>query len=134
VVERMSSALQHRGPDAGGLCSFSSCVLGHRRLSILDLSDAANQPMFSADGTIAVVFNGEIYNFQELRSRLQMRGHTFRTTSDTEVLLALYIEEQEAMLEGLNGMFGFAIWDEQRGRLFLARDRLGKKPLYYSQR
>jgi asparagine synthase (glutamine-hydrolysing) len=134
VLERMTSALQHRGPDAGGMHSFPSCVLGHRRLSILDLSDAANQPMISDDGTTALVFNGEIYNFQELRNELETRGHTFRTSSDTEVLLALYLEKPEAMLEKLNGMFSFAIWDERRRRLLLARDRLGKKPLYYHTR
>jgi len=106
-------------------------VLGHRRLSILDLSDAANQPMLSPDGRIALVFNGEIYNFRELRRDLESRGHTFRTRSDTEVLLELYIDQQESMLEMLNGMFSLAIWDERQGRALLARDRVGKKPLYY---
>ncbi len=134
VVERMTLALEHRGPDAEGLSNFSSCVLGHRRLSILDLSDAANQPMLSPDGMTALVFNGEIYNFQELRGELKTLGYAFRTSSDTEVLLALYLEVGEAMLENLNGMFSLAIWDERQQRLLLARDRLGKKPLYYHWR
>jgi asparagine synthase (glutamine-hydrolysing) len=133
VVETMNARLLHRGPDMGDACSFEGCVLGHRRLSILDLSDAAKQPMISEDGSIAVVFNGEIYNFQEIRDRLAAKGHTFRTRSDTEVLLELYRDRQDAMLDELNGMFAFAIWDAARKRLLLARDRLGKKPLYYSQ-
>lgn len=134
VVEAMNERLMHRGPDMGGTCSFQGCVLGHRRLSILDLSNAAKQPMFSEDGSIAIVFNGEIYNFQELRERLLSRGYTFRTSSDTEVLLELYRDRQDAMLDELNGMFAFAIWDDTRKRLLLARDRLGKKPLYYAVR
>jgi len=134
VVESMALGLRHRGPDAGGTCSFASCVLGHRRLSILDLSDSANQPMLSEDGLTALVFNGEIYNFMELRAVLESRGHRFRTSSDTEVLLELYLEEGEAMLEKLNGMFSLAVWDEREQRLFMARDRVGKKPLYYCWR
>jgi len=127
----MNHALRHRGPDTGGEFSFTSCILGHRRLSILDLSDAARQPMLSADGMVALVFNGEIYNFQELRSELEGRGQIFHTRSDTEVLLGLYLDSQESMLDKLNGMFSFAIWDERNKRLILARDRMGKKPLYY---
>jgi asparagine synthase (glutamine-hydrolysing) len=130
-VEMMTSRLVHRGPDAGGTCSFESCALGHRRLSIIDLSEAANQPMFSHDHSVAIVFNGEIYNFGELRSELESEGHVFKTNSDTEVLLELYLEKKYAMLEHLNGMFSFAIWDDRVKSLFLARDRLGKKPLYY---
>jgi asparagine synthase (glutamine-hydrolysing) len=133
VVESMNARLIHRGPDMGGTCSFEGCVLGHRRLSILDLSDAAKQPMISEDGSTAIVFNGEIYNFQEIRDRLVSKGYTFRTRSDTEVLLELYRDRQDAMLDELNGMFAFAIWDVARRRLLLARDRLGKKPLYYSR-
>ena len=91
-------------------------------------------PCFRSDGMIALVFNGEIYNFQEIRSRLESAGHRFRTRSDTEVILELYIEKQEALVEDLNGMFSIAIWDERKKSLFLARDRLGKKPLYYHQR
>lgn len=133
VLEAMSHALEHRGPDAGGACEFESCALGHRRLSILDLSDAANQPMLSIDGMTALVFNGEIYNFMELRQDLEAVGHRFRTRSDTEVLLELYLDEQRAMVERLNGMFSFAIWDQRKKELVLARDRVGKKPLYYFQ-
>ncbi|MGO8879888.1 MAG: asparagine synthase (glutamine-hydrolyzing) [Desulfomonilaceae bacterium] len=132
VAQMMTDALAHRGPDAGGLCKFRSCALGHRRLSIIDLTDGANQPMLADDGLTAIVFNGEIYNFKELRDSLESRGAKFRTNSDTEVLLRLYISKQEQMLPLLNGMFSFAIWDDRRRRLFLARDRLGKKPLYYS--
>jgi asparagine synthase (glutamine-hydrolysing) len=130
-VEKMTERLRHRGPDMGGMHSFPNAVLGHRRLSILDLSDAARQPMLSEDGRTAVVFNGEIYNFRRLRSRLEDRGHRFRTSSDTEVILRLYLEKGEEMLEDLNGMFSLAIWEEGPRKLLLARDRLGKKPLYY---
>ena len=132
ILERMTKALTHRGPDAGGLCKFRDCALGHRRLSIIDLTESANQPMFSDDGLIAIVFNGEIYNFKELRKLLESKGDIFRTRSDTEVLLRLYINMKERMLSRLNGMFSVAIWDDKEKRLFLARDRVGKKPLYYS--
>ncbi len=127
----MTRTLAHRGPDAGGTCEFESCALGHRRLSILDLSVSANQPMISRDGMTAMVFNGEIYNFKQLRKKLEARGHRFRTRSDTEVLLELYLEEQRSMMDELNGMFSFAVWDQNKKELILARDRLGKKPLYY---
>jgi len=130
-VREMTRRMTHRGPDMEGVCSFSACVLGHRRLSILDLSDSARQPMISEDGAVALTFNGEIYNFRELRSGLDAHGHRFKTTSDTEVLLALYQEKKEALLDDLNGMFSFAVWDEREQRLMLARDRMGKKPLYY---
>ncbi|MEW6531002.1 MAG: asparagine synthase (glutamine-hydrolyzing) [Thermodesulfobacteriota bacterium] len=130
-VREMTRRMTHRGPDMEGLSSFSACVLGHRRLSILDLSDSARQPMISENGTVALIFNGEIYNFRELKSQLEAHGYRFKTTSDTEVLLALYQEKKEALLDDLNGMFSFAIWDEQEQRLMLARDRMGKKPLYY---
>ena len=132
TVEDMTQALFHRGPDMGGITTFPLCTLGHRRLSILDLSDAARQPMLSPDGLTALVFNGEIYNFQELRACLTIRGSRFRTRSDTEVILELYREMGESLVHQLNGMFSFGIWDESRKRLVLARDRLGKKPLYYS--
>ncbi|MFA6222459.1 MAG: asparagine synthase (glutamine-hydrolyzing) [Desulfomonilaceae bacterium] len=132
TLNRMTEALRHRGPDAEGTCRFEKCALGHRRLSIIDLTEAANQPMFSDDGLQAIVFNGEIYNFRELREFLESKGHRFRTQSDTEVLLRLYIEKKDELLPYLNGMFSFAIWDDKEQRLFLARDRMGKKPLYYS--
>lgn len=134
TVEDMTRALLHRGPDMGGTVSFLSCILGHRRLSILDLSESARQPMLSDDGLAALVFNGEIYNFRQLRSHLEGLGHTFRTRSDTEVILELYRDRDESFLDQLNGMFSFAVWDERQRRLVLARDRLGKKPLYYTLR
>ena len=132
VLKNMTDALAHRGPDAGGCCKFKDCALGHRRLSIIDLSESANQPMLSDDGQTAIVFNGEIYNFKILRQLLESKGQIFRTKSDTEVLLKLYIDQKFTMLTQLNGMFSFAIWDEREKLLFLARDRMGKKPLYYS--
>ncbi len=132
VVEAMCNGMLHRGPDMGGNCTFDACALGHRRLSILDLTDAAKQPMLSADGRAALVFNGEIYNFQELREGLLKRGRTFRTRSDTEVILESYLDNPEDLPETLNGMFSFALWDDVRKKLILARDRVGKKPLYYS--
>ncbi|MDQ1237971.1 MAG: hypothetical protein QG577_155, partial [Thermodesulfobacteriota bacterium] len=131
AVELMNETLIHRGPDMSGISQFEGCILGHRRLSILDLSESARQPMVAPDGSLALVFNGEIYNFLPLRASLEKKGHVFRTTSDSEILLALYQEKQERMLDDLNGMFSFAIWDVERRRLFMARDRLGKKPLYY---
>jgi len=134
VVQAMNSSLRHRGPDMEGICTFPGAVFGHRRLSILDLSEGARQPMLSDDGRTALVFNGEIYNFQELRTALEAKGNRFSTNSDTEVILRLYLEKKEALLEDLNGMFSIAVWDDNEKRLFLARDRLGKKPLYYSCR
>lgn len=132
AVRWMTNRMHTRGPDAEGLWSGEGVVLGHRRLAILDLDARANQPMVSADGRYNIVFNGEIYNFRELRSTLEAEGVAFRTTSDTEVLLALYIREGERMLPRLRGMFAFAIWDTQNRELFLARDPYGIKPLYYT--
>lgn len=132
LVETVCQGMLHRGPDMGGTCTFEACALGHRRLSILDLTDAAKQPMLSADGRAALVFNGEIYNFQELREELIKRGRTFRTRSDTEVILELYLDNPEGLPGTLNGMFSFALWDDVSKKLILARDRVGKKPLYYS--
>lgn len=125
--------MHDRGPDAEGLWSSAGMVLGHRRLAILDLDARANQPMVSADGRYAIVFNGEIYNFRELRRELEADGVAFRTTSDTEVLLTLFAREEERMLPRLRGMFAFAIWDTQSRELFLARDPYGIKPLYYTR-
>ncbi|MBI4179358.1 asparagine synthase (glutamine-hydrolyzing) [bacterium] len=132
-LRRMTLTLERRGPDDMGFFHSGPWHLGHRRLSILDLSAAGHQPMLSEDGRTAVVFNGEIYNFQDLRAWLEGRGYRFRTRTDTEVLLHIYKEEAEASLARLNGMFGFGILDLDRGRLLLARDRAGKKPLYYTR-
>lgn len=132
-VRSMTTRMSLRGPDAEGLWSGKGVVLGHRRLAILDLDARANQPMVSTDGRYAIVFNGEIYNFRELRRALQANGVAFRTTSDTEVLLALFAREGERMLPRLRGMFAFAIWDTQSRELFLARDPYGIKPLYYTR-
>src|SRR5712671_3028224 len=125
-------AMRARGPDGSGVwwSTDRRCGLGHRRLSILDLSDRASQPMASADGRIVVTFNGEIYNYKVLRAELEAAGVHFRTTSDTEALLHLYARDGAAMVHRLRGMFAFAIWDEMRRELFLARDPYGIKPLY----
>jgi asparagine synthase (glutamine-hydrolysing) len=121
-----------RGPDGAGewWSEGARCGLGHRRLSIIDLSQAANQPMLSADGRLAIVFNGEIYNYRELKAELEAQGVRFRTTSDTEVILALYAREGQACAQRLRGMFAFGLWDADRQGLFLARDPYGIKPLY----
>ena len=129
-----TGALRHRGPDDAGVwCRPGGAVtLGHRRLSIIDTGPGGHQPMRSADGSSVIVFNGEIYNHRELREQLERLGHRFSSTSDTEVLLEAYVRWGEDMLEKLVGMFAFAVWDERRHRLFLARDRAGEKPLYYA--
>lgn len=127
----MGNAIAHRGPDASGEYIDDSVGLCHRRLSIIDLSESGKQPMYSNDGKYVIVFNGEIYNFQELREELEADGVSFNTKTDTEVILALYQKEGEQLLHKLNGMFAFALWDIENKHLFLARDRLGKKPLYY---
>ncbi len=131
VLDRFTDALQHRGPDGRGTFVRGNVGLGHRRLKILDLSEAASQPMLSADGNTAIVFNGEIYNFAVLKKNLQAQGHQFHSTGDTEVLLKLYEVYGDACVEKLRGMFAFAIYDSRRQRVLLARDRLGKKPLKY---
>ena len=130
-VRRMNAALTHRGPDAEGLWRSGRAVLGHRRLSIIDLSPEANQPLLNEDATIGVVVNGEIYNFAELREGLVARGHTFRSSSDSEVILHLYEEHGADCVAKLAGMFAFALWDSRAERLLFARDRAGKKPLFY---
>jgi len=132
LVRRMTDAVHHRGPDDEGFYFFGPIGLGHRRLSIIDLN-TGQQPVSNENKTVWIVFNGEIYNYQELREDLVRRGHTFRTASDTEVIVHLYEEYGEACLEKLRGMFAFAIWDENNKSLFLARDRVGIKPLYYCQ-
>ncbi len=131
LVKAMTDAIRHRGPDGEGFHYGAGIALGHRRLAIIDLVTGA-QPMFNATGTVAIVFNGEIYNFQELRQELTARNYRFATNSDTEVIIHAWEEWREGCLERLVGMFAFAIWDEPSRTLFLARDRLGEKPLYYS--
>lgn len=130
-VRRMTDALVHRGPDAGGVWSCVDGVLGHRRLSIIDLSRESDQPFGSTDGRYTIVFNGEIYNYRSLRDRLRALGHDFRTQSDTEVLLNAYREWGPECLHKLEGMFAFAVHDARDGSFFLARDRMGIKPLYH---
>src|SRR5262249_2625938 len=129
ILEAMGQAIAHRGPDGEGFLREPGLGLVHRRLSIIDL-DGGAQPLGNEDGTIQVVFNGEIYNFQELRCRLEARGHAFRTRSDTEVLVHLYEEEGPGLVSFLRGMFAFALWDRPKRRLLLALDRLAIKPLY----
>ena len=128
-------AIAHRGPDDSGVFvdAAAGVGLGHVRLSILDLSQLGHQPMLGADGAVVLVFNGEIYNFKELRAELVSAGYEFRGHSDTEVLLNLYLLRGEAMLQRLNGVFAFAIWDERTRSIFVARDGLGVKPLYYAK-
>ncbi|MDB2330854.1 asparagine synthase (glutamine-hydrolyzing) [Alteromonas sp.] len=130
-LHAMHEAIVHRGPDASGTYLDDYVGLCHRRLSILDLSEAGNQPMYSADNNLVIVFNGEIYNFLELRADLEQQGVNFKSHTDTEVILELYAREGVKCLDKLNGMFAFALWDKTKQELFIARDRLGKKPLYY---
>ncbi len=132
-LERMCDAIAHRGPDDRGFWTGAGVGLGHQRLSIIDLSPAGHQPMPNEDETVWVVFNGEIYNFGALREELEKSGHRFRSRSDTEVLVHLYEELGEDLVERLDGMFAFALWDTRRRRLLLARDRVGKKPLKYAE-
>lgn len=130
--ERVVDALTHRGPDQRGIWTDQNVGLGFRRLSIID-RETGHQPMTNEDGTLHIVFNGEIYNFQQLRAHLEAKGHRFRSRSDTETILHLYEEEGERCVEQLRGMFAFAIHDRTRNALFLARDRFGKKPLVYAE-
>ncbi|MBM4394532.1 MAG: asparagine synthase (glutamine-hydrolyzing) [Deltaproteobacteria bacterium] len=130
VLRRMTKALSHRGPDDEGFFEQAGAFLGHRRLSVIDVG-GGRQPIASEDGRVVVVFNGEIYNHHDLRHDLAARGHAFRTRSDTEVLVHMWEDEREAMVGRLNGMFAFAIWDSRDRTLLLARDRMGKKPLYW---
>ena len=131
ILEGMNAAIIHRGPDEDGFFVKENVGLAMRRLSIIDLT-GGQQPIFNEDKTKAIVFNGEIYNFQELRKDLEKRGHRFETNSDTEVIVHLYDEYGADCVQYLRGMFAFAIWDETEKSLFIARDRVGKKPLLYS--
>lgn len=131
LIREMNSKLIHRGPDQDGYFIDKKIMLGHRRLSIIDLSNNGKQPMHNEDKTIWIVFNGEIYNFKELRIDLEKKGHRFYSNTDTEVIVHGYEEYGVKFLEKLNGMFAFGIWDSKKKLLFLARDRVGVKPLYY---
>lgn len=130
VVERMTAALAHRGPDGDGIYCWGPVALGHRRLSIIDVS-GGGQPLCNEDGTIWVSYNGELYNEPALRAELEAKNHRYRTSCDTESLVHLYEEDGPEFVRRLNGMFALALWDQNRGRLVLARDRMGQKPLYY---
>ncbi|MCB9835763.1 MAG: asparagine synthase (glutamine-hydrolyzing) [Phycisphaera sp.] len=133
AVTRMTDAIAHRGPDDSGLYQGEPVTLGHRRLTIIDLSSDGHQPMTDPQGLVTLTYNGEIYNYRELREQLVTLGHQFRSSSDTEVLLHAYLQWGEACVERLNGMFAFAIWDSRDRSMLLVRDRLGVKPLYYAE-
>ncbi len=133
IVQLINRAQSHRGPDAEGVWSDGTATLGHRRLAIIDLSEAGRQPMANAEGTLWITFNGEIYNFQALRAELEAVGYRFLTRTDTEVILHAYDRWGTDCVKRLRGMFAFGLWDQRRQRLMLARDRVGKKPLFYSQ-
>src|SRR2546427_5203331 len=131
TIHRMCDAIVHRGPDDEGIFVKDGTGLGMRRLSIIDLS-GGHQPVFNEDRSIWVVFNGEIYNFPSLRADLEKKGHRFYTRTDTEVIVHVYEDHGAECVQHLRGMFAFALYDERRQRLLLARDRLGKKPLHYA--
>src|SRR5215831_13788992 len=132
LLVRMTDRIRHRGPDDSGYHFEPGVGLGHRRLSIIDVS-GGHQPLGNEDDSVMIIFNGELYNFQELASELIAAGHKFRTRSDTEVIVHAWEEWGPRCVERFAGMFAFAIFDRNRQTLFLARDRLGKKPLYYAQ-
>jgi asparagine synthase (glutamine-hydrolysing) len=131
-LRRMTDAIKHRGPDSEGFYVDSFVGLGHRRLAIIDLSRAGHQPMIAEDKAFAITYNGEIYNFQDLKAELENLGHKFRSRTDTEVVLHAYVQWGVECLKRFNGMFAFVIWDRTRQELFIARDRYGIKPLYYT--
>ena len=131
TVDTMCQRIRHRGPDDTGVYTDGPCGIGMRRLSIIDLS-TGHQPLSNEDGSVWVVFNGEIYNYHHLRDRLLGLGHTFRSNSDTETLVHLYEQDGIDGIASLRGMFAFCIWDSRRREMLLVRDRFGKKPLYYA--
>lgn len=133
LIDRMSEAIAHRGPDASGTWVRAGVALGHRRLAVIDLSPAGLQPMAGSREDAVITFNGEIYNFKELRAELEGRGHQFRSQSDTEVILHLYDELGDACVERLDGMFAFVLWDAPKQRALIACDRFGQKPVYFAQ-
>src|SRR6266550_3504679 len=132
VLEKMAAAIAHRGPDSEGFLIDGQAGFAFRRLSIIDVA-GGDQPIFNEDESMAIILNGEIYNHHELRNGLIQRGHTFRTHSDVETVLHLWEERGEDALRDLRGMFAFAIWNRRDRSLLLARDRIGKKPLYYTK-
>ncbi|RPJ83994.1 MAG: asparagine synthetase B, partial [Acidobacteria bacterium] len=134
AVTRMCGIQHHRGPDDSGVTAVGNAVLGSNRLSIIDLSPAGHMPMSNEDETLWIVYNGEIFNFQDLRAQLVRAGHTFRSRTDTEVVLHAYEEWGTDCFSRFTGMFGLALYDRQANRLILARDRFGKKPVYYTFR
>ncbi|MBP7131710.1 MAG: asparagine synthetase B, partial [Aquabacterium sp.] len=131
LAQRINDVQAHRGPDEADLYFEPGLMLGHRRLSVIDLA-TGQQPLFNADGTVGIVFNGEIYNFQSLRTELEALGHVFRTRSDTEVIVQAWMAWGPECVHRLRGMFAFAIWDQKQQTLFMARDRMGVKPLHYA--
>src|SRR5215467_14052978 len=131
LLKTMCDVIRHRGPDDEGFFLKHGVALGMRRLAIIDLAGGA-QPISGEDGSVTIVFNGEIYNFQELRPELEKRGHTFKTNSDTEAIVHAYEEYGPACVNHLRGMFAFAIWDDKKREVCIARDRVGKKPVYYT--
>lgn len=133
IIKRMTDAIAHRGPDSEGQFTEGSIALGHRRLAIIDLTPAGHQPMQTHDGRYVISYNGEVYNYRELRTALKSNGYRFHTGTDTEVVLNAFAHWGARSLDRLNGMFAFAIWDRREEKLFLARDRYGMKPLYYTQ-
>ncbi|MCU1526811.1 MAG: asparagine synthetase, partial [Frondihabitans sp.] len=133
ATARMTGCQVHRGPDGDGLWSRGPIALGHRRLAIIDLSSAGSQPMVDAELGLTIAYNGMIYNYESLRDELAARGHRFFSTSDTEVILKAYAEWGTSFVDHFLGMFAIAIWEHRTGRLILARDRLGIKPLYLDQ-
>src|SRR5512136_603665 len=133
LLRNMTDSIAYRGPDDEGFFSDGPVGLGHRRLAIIDLSPAGRQPMCNEDESIRVTYNGEIYNFLDIRKELKARGHRFRSNTDTEVIVHAYEEWDVACLQRFNGMFAFALWDERQQRLWLVRDRLGVKPLFFAR-
>jgi asparagine synthase (glutamine-hydrolysing) len=132
IIDPMLRSMQHRGPDATGLYMSDQAALGHARLSIIDLS-GGYQPIHNEERSVWIVFNGEIFNYPELRSALMDRGHIFYTQSDTEVIVHLYEEHGKGLFEHLNGQFAIAVWDQRNQTLLLGRDRMGIRPLFYHQ-
>lgn len=131
LMSEMLATIEHRGPDDQSIYTYRDFTLGHRRLSIIDISACGNQPIFNEDKSICVIFNGEIYNYEEIREELKSKGHVFYTATDTEVLVHLYEEYGTGFFNKLNGIFAFALLDQKNNRLVLARDHFGVKPLHY---